>query len=260
MQITIRPKRLAAILALIILGLAIADIGVKYAWFGLGHNYMMGLVPMFHVDYEANVPTWFSSINLLLSAVLLALIARASRAEQDGRVRHWTVLAWVFLYLSIDELAQIHDQLGNYLGSWLLSYIETTGPLEDYLRYPWVVLGAAAVLVVGLSFLPFLFRLPLRTRLLCILSATIFVGGALGIEMIAVRHVATGGGQVTYAVYTFIEEIMEMAGIALFNYTLADYLCRSQKGTTWRLEFVDGPKDQETNISVEERSQVSAAS
>lgn len=241
MQITIRPKRLAAILTIIILGLAIADVAAMYIRYGLGYDTLMGIVPLFDVADEANVPTWFSSFNLLLSAVLLALIARASRAEQDGRARQWAILAWIFLGLSIDELAQIHDRLGNRLGALLLN---KTGLINDYLLFPWVIFGAAAVLIVGLSFLPLLFSLPIRTRLLCILSATIFVGGALGFELIESRHVSAGGGYLLiYGIYTLIEETMEMAGIALFNYTLADYLCRSGRGANWRLDFAATPTE-----------------
>lgn len=184
-----------------------------------------------------------STINLLLSAALLALIAGASRADQDGRARQWRILAWIFLGLSIDEVAMIHELIGEHAVPML---IDTGRLTSSFFHYHWVVAGIAAVLIVGISFLPLLFSLPIRTRLLFILAAGLFVGGGLGVEMISAHFDSGPEKRVTaYAISTAIEELLEMVGIAVFNYALADYLTRSREGSEWRLVFTSAPIDQE---------------
>ena len=85
--------------------------------------------------------------------------------------------------------------------------------------------GALVMLLAGL-YAPFLDALPSRTRWGLVLSAVIFLGGAMGVEMIsasvyeqkAVRY------SVLYAVLYSIEEFMEMLGVALLNFFMLDYL------------------------------------
>ncbi len=50
-------------------GLAMA---LKY---GLGHDIALGIVPLFDFYEERNIPTYFSSINLLLTSACIFLIA-----------------------------------------------------------------------------------------------------------------------------------------------------------------------------------------
>jgi hypothetical protein len=67
---------------------------------------------MFILDFEANVPTWFSSGLLLYAAVLLALLAADASCGARPFVNHWRFLAVLFVYLSIDEAVSIHELAG----------------------------------------------------------------------------------------------------------------------------------------------------
>ena len=67
------------------------------------------LVALFHCGQEGNVTTWFSSMLLLVSAALLALIAAGKRKLGQPYTGHWAGLALIFLYLSLDEAARIHE-------------------------------------------------------------------------------------------------------------------------------------------------------
>ena len=64
------------------------------------------------LNRELNLPTWFSSMQwLCVAAPLLALAWRlVRRSESGGRVL--LALGLLFLCLSLDEIAQIHERLG----------------------------------------------------------------------------------------------------------------------------------------------------
>ena len=58
-----------------------------------------------------------------------------------------------------------------------------------------------------------------------IAAGAIFVGGAIGVEMLGGHWFVTQGrDNVTYVALQTLEETMEMMGIVVFIYALAEYL------------------------------------
>lgn len=86
MEIRLKPRTVAGVMAGVIILLAMAQVGVLICTFGLGRNHVFGLVPLFDLLAEANVPTFYSSAALFFCAALLAVIAVAER--KVGR-RQW---------------------------------------------------------------------------------------------------------------------------------------------------------------------------
>ncbi len=87
-----------------------------------------------------------------------------------------------------------------------------------------------ARLVIGLLlvvYVPFLRSLPRRTFRLMLLSGAIYVGGAIGMEMVGGyawdRHPVRG---VPIIAIMALEETLEMVGLAIFAYALLDYVAR----------------------------------
>ena len=66
-----------------------------------------------------------------------------------------------------------------------------------------------------------------------VLSAAIYVGGAIGLEMVGAQ-IYTGGGNnsVHYLLFSSIEEVMEMLGIILVWHTNLQYLQTTLPGLT----------------------------
>ena len=92
------------------------------------------------------------------------------------------------------------------------------------------------MLLLFVLYIPFFRRLPRSTALWILFSGALFVGGALGFEMI-------GGVVVTWArdndalrlsVET-VEELLEMLGLAGFVYALLEYLARHVAPVTVRV-------------------------
>src|SRR5688572_29414679 len=79
---------------------------------------------MFLLDYEANVPNWFSSMQLAFVALVWLTIAQSARSRNgtgSGRTTPDRRLAAASLLVSgaaafgsLDEIAQVHEKLGIY--------------------------------------------------------------------------------------------------------------------------------------------------
>ena len=84
--------------------------------------------------------------------------------------------------------------------------------------------------LIGLAaFIPFIRSFPLTLAGLLALSALIFLGGAVGFEMIGGSVAEVEGIEsFRYRILTNLEECLEMAGILIFIYVLLCHLKRSR--------------------------------
>lgn len=218
MKFTLLPRRvlwllLAAMMLFLATGIAVLILRDVY-----GFNNLLGLYPLFNLEWDMNVPTWFASTVLLYCAVLLAVIA-ASRQRQEGRfARHWWALSLIFLLLSIDETARIHEMVGDAIATMLI------GETRGYLHYSWVIPWTILLMLFVLSYIRFLLYLPGATRWWFVISGAIYVTGALGFEMITANYIDSYGYGPVARMITVVEEGLEMLGTVAFAHTLLTYL------------------------------------
>jgi len=248
LQITISPRRLTGILSLVVLGLTLASLAGSMSTLYLHpgtdllKQVQKSYIRLFYVDWEANIPTWYQASTLLFCSIILATIARGKRARRDPYVWHWAALAIIFLAMSIDEEAVIHEMA--------IKPLRQAFHMGGLLYYAWVVPGAAAVLLFALAYLRFLWSLPPRTRLLFAVAGVIYVGGALGVEAMsglwADRH---GEENLIYMMISTVEELMEMIGIIVFIHALLDYTGRHMGKVTLHVDAV-GPHDAATALEI----------
>lgn len=171
------------------------------------------LVYFLGLGYEGNLPTWYSSALLLLCSLQLAVIATTKTERRAPFAKHWWGLAAMFLYISMDETAQVHENTGRWFD------------FNGLLFYGWVIPASAVVLVIGVCYLKFLWRLPRRTRTQFILSGAIYVGGALGLDYLLGYWVdRTGTEDLTYCLIDLVQESLEIFGVTLFLCSLTEYL------------------------------------
>ncbi len=172
---------------------------------------------LFIFDEEANFPTFFNFTLLVGLSVILGHLGFRSRAAGDPWWRHWLGLSLVFLLLSYDEAAQLHETLAPIVDK----LVTATGPLY----YSWVVPGAAFAVAVGLVYVRFVFALPRLVMVLTIVGGALYVGGALGAESISAAYdEAFGVDTVGYMVIATVEESMEMLGLVVFGAGLLQLL------------------------------------
>jgi hypothetical protein len=213
-------RKVALILTLMVLGFVSLSVGGLLAVRALEGSPLQGLVTEFHnafdVNREKSFPNLYSAYALLLCALLLGTISLAKRTSGDRYVAHWALLGAVFLYLSVDEGLVIHEKLISPLQSAL----DTGG----FLRHAWVIPGAVAVLVLGLAYLRFVLDLPAGIRNLFVVAGALYVGGALGMEMVGGYYLSVFGDTLGQELVTNTEEAFEMLGVVVFVYALLLYL------------------------------------
>ncbi|MFL5335305.1 MAG: hypothetical protein ACJ8H8_19460, partial [Geminicoccaceae bacterium] len=163
----------------------------------------------------------YSSFLLLTAAFLLFLVSRIERDRRGTDTRYWTILSAGFAYLSLDELASLHEQWNRPFRALL-----HTSPHA----VTWIIAGAAGVLMVGIYFVPFLWRLPRADAVRFIVAGTIYVGSALGEETVAAL-LRKGSPEAVQFEYPWqylglvtLEEAGEMIGVVFFIYAVCLYL------------------------------------
>lgn len=168
---------------------------------------------------ESNLTAAFSASLLVCVAALFAVIARFKRADAYARV--WRGLAWVFVYLAVDELAMLHERTVVFVRE-ALGEAATSG----ILHHAWVVPYALFCVIVFSATVRFLLHLPAPTRRMMLLAGALYVGGALGFEMLEGPIAAQFGVDNTQTRTLIVfEEMLEMSGVILLISTLLNYMC-----------------------------------
>jgi alkylhydroperoxidase/carboxymuconolactone decarboxylase family protein YurZ len=213
----VHSRRVLRIVLGVIGTLLILSVAGQVAKYVFNHDQVFGLVRLTYVSAEGNLPTFYSALALLMCAVLLWMCGQVAHAQRDRFARQWITLSLMFLYIAIDEASGIHELTGKAIKRVVM--------FDGFLYYPWVLVGSTAVLIAAVSFFAFARALPRRTRRLALIAAAVFVGGAIGVEMLGARHASVHGTQnLTNALIATVEEACEMLGVALFMYALIRHL------------------------------------
>jgi hypothetical protein len=221
LEYTLNPRRIALFLGVVSLYLAIQSLIGEYLLERVLSSeidsFVTSIIDLFSVNSEETIPTWYSTLILFVSSMLLAFIAAAKQVNQDPYRRYWVGLAVVFLYLSMDEGAVIHEIFVDPLQA----AFDATG----YLAFAWQIVAVPMVIIFALLYLRFLLHLQSRTRNLFILAGLLYVGGALVVEAISAnRWYLDGGITFQYLAIGTVEELFEMLGVAVFIFALLTYV------------------------------------
>jgi len=217
-EISLSPTKIIPILTSVVLCLTFLCIASQL----LQHNVDLGrifegLVRLVNVDEEHNIPTWYQSFMLFFCSVLLAKIATEKKRNNMKYVLHWWGLSIIFLFLSIDEMVCIHERAIDECG-------------KGFLHFQWIVPAAFFVLFFALSYLKFLAHLPVKTKILVVIAAVLYVGGALGMESVNGYYFELYGPEdIKYSMLTTLEEFLEMSGIVIFLKALILHICSDMR-------------------------------
>lgn len=216
MNINLIPKEIFKINMYLILFLLCANIIGVVSKFYFGHDTVYGLVDLFNFDIEKNIPTLYSSIALIVASILLLSIAFINQKHKSSYIP-WLGLSLIFLFLSIDEISSIHEEL--------ISPTREALKTAGVFYFAWIIPYGIALVVFITAYSKFLFKLPKNIMILFVVSGAIFVCGAIVFEMIGGRHYEIyGKDNILYALIYTCEESLEMIGIAVFIYTLLTYI------------------------------------
>lgn len=167
------------------------------------------LLQYLDVNSEANFPMWVNAVLLLGVAILAA--AAALLDEPRSRPAWWLIVG-AGAYLSMDEAAGVHEQLA-YL-------MEGPGGVPFLWLIPGVVLaavGATTLVMVGR-------RLPRRPGLRLAGALGLYLGAAIGVEVVNAAQWLSSGESQGYQLGTFLEEGLEMVACVLAIGIIAGHL------------------------------------
>ena len=217
MTLIISPKKVAKFLTCVVASIAAlgsAAEWVKESTATWSHHGVTVLAEKFVLDSELSLPAWYSSIAIFACAAVLGLIAWFKHRSHSAFARHWTGLAVIFVLMSFDEMVGMHEMLIEPLRRYLGAH--------GIFHYAWVIPACVFVAGFAIAYLRFVFvHLDSRTRWRFVAAGVIYVGAALGMEMVE------GPIDETYGVASLpaqtavtIEETVEMLGIVYFLYAL----------------------------------------
>jgi len=214
------PSRLKIVFALSIFALILIliHIIILIIYFKINDPKVFDFVRMFDLDMERNIPTLFSSFLFAISSFLLYLLSKM----ENENYKYWIGLSIIFLFLSFDESAKIHEQIGDYTEH----FVDAT----NYLYYPWFISYSIGIFIIFLFYFKFFFKMGKKTFLSFILSAMIFITGAIGFDILGANEAFVNSEEtILYCLYYTIEESLEMFGLIYFISILSNLITEKYK-------------------------------
>jgi hypothetical protein len=186
-----------------------------------------GLLTRLDLTREQSVGTWAAVGLLAVAALLAAAIAAVSGMPRTRR--GWVVVAALLAVLSLDEVAALHEWAGEVVAA-------AVDRLPPALAYGWMLPAAGILVLLGLWQRRFLAGLPRPLARRLLLAAFVFVGGALGLELVeSAMHTTTGVIDNRYLLVAGVEETLELVGAALVLLALLDHL--ALEAPAWRFDL-----------------------
>ncbi len=202
--IPLNPGSIRNLLTAITAGFLVAHSVVQVGIYGFGAE--KHWLDSLNMDRELNLPTLYSSVLLLMAALLMQ---RLGQSSNPATARDWGLLSKIFIFLALDEALQIHE---------ILIIPGLRHQVHPALASTWVVPYAALVLVLLWRFRRFLGSIPRATASRLLRSGAVYVSGAIGMEMVgsfAVRSSLIRLHSPWYGTITGLEESLELLGIIL---------------------------------------------
>jgi hypothetical protein len=167
---------------------------------------------LFNLDEEGNVPSWFSSMQLFTIGVIL-LVASSSPLRVRDRLRSFIMLLGaVFVFLSADEAAAIHEKVTSVVAR--LSWAPRFSGGHGIWMFVYVAIAIAAAAVLIRPIIQTCRTYPRDT--LGVIAGVFVLGlGAVGIEAIGYELVGDNAARNVKTLQVGTEEFCEMLGASI---------------------------------------------
>jgi hypothetical protein len=220
-EISINRQKITTFLFVIASLLLFAHLAGQIEKYVFNHPSIYGLVPLFNLNNENNIPTLFQSVILGTSSFLLVIISILESQRKESQTVFWVVLSIGFSYMAVDEWFEFHEKLTQPLRNWI-----GTATLGVF-YFTWVIAGILIVALTILSFYKFVKKLDLKTRRTFFLAAALYIAGAIGFELIGGLVAESRGTEnLFYNLLVACEETLEMSGVIVFINGLLGFLTR----------------------------------
>lgn len=217
MDIVLKPKQITKFFVFAVIFLTFAHIIGQWTAFLLElEGEHKPVVIWFDFDEELNFPSYYSTLSLLFCSSLLAVIAFAKRKICE-RYLYWLGLAVIFLFLSMDESIGLHESLKRK--------VQIALNISESFHSAWVIPYSIALIIFLLVYVKFVFNLPSMTRILFLIAGSVYISGAVGMELIREFYSKLYVDNIIFIITIItIEELLEMTGVVIFIYALMTYI------------------------------------
>ncbi len=230
----LRKLRLRLFCVLVGCEAILAFLHMAITWAPKG-TYHILVFRMFHMDREANFPTWFSSAQLLLVGLVLLLIFALERRHSPNS---WAVLVWLLsaigvIFLSADETAKIHE----FLGTWFDEVFDSAQAgtflhtLKSFPSYYWALAYVPIAIPAQIFLSIFFWKRLAEARWMAIAGMMVFVVGAVLLDHLEGRFgnadhlplpIQLFDVNFRFDIFLF-EELLEMLGVTMILFALAEH-------------------------------------
>lgn len=183
------------------------------------------LRPLFNLDGENSLPTWMSVIQLFAVATLLFLAAANNRQQVHVPNAILLIAGLVFVWLSADEQAQLHENLTYQSRRLGMDEFAAIGPWGAWI-YAYAALGVLG-LALCWKYVRALWRHFRPVAVVGLAGAAVYIAGAAGFEAASFPIRESADTHSIHLVMIAFEELLEMIGVSVILYaalTLANRL------------------------------------
>lgn len=205
------PKEFRKILQLLLVAIIITVVFHVFwqlvAWVAHTDNRVLNdIVNRFNLDKELSFPTWVNSMLAFIAGCLAWIVAK----NKHGRRKRytWYVVALVFIGISIDEVAALHELLLQGL-----HILANFGEGQGLLNNAWLIMLPLIIIGVIFCIRELHKNLPKNTSQQLVTALFVYLFGALVVEFLSIPF------DKSLLIYNIgmvvVEETLEMFGIWL---------------------------------------------
>ena len=168
-----------------------------------------------NIDKEANIPTWFSSVQLFVIGFLFFLLFHNRNIAPEMPEKLLGIISLGFIFLSLDEAAQIHEGISKAFKhiSWM--------PYLKNIHNLWILPYISLIFIFLLGFHKDLWKFAQNYRqsfLFMAIGFFIFILGGLFFEILSYQFLIGTARDLLYDCEVTMEEFLEMSGASLILY------------------------------------------
>ena len=203
---------LVAILLLLILNILSIFLAINHDQNDSMSSY---IIRLFDFNQEANIPSFFSTLQFLTASLLVLIIAFFKKSNGKKHLG-WLGISLLFFLLMLDEAVSIHE--------FLIAYFQEK--YHNSLLFYYISLLVFGLILAGtaLIYIPFFNHLNKKLLIGMLSSMGIFLLGAIIFESIGNNVFDTYGLSFGYRLIYTVEETLEMLGLAIFINILNWYI------------------------------------
>lgn len=175
------------------------------------------LRPWFDLDSDSSIPCWYSSIKLFLVACC-AFVASQNNSYKRYLPSSWLYfLVFLFIFLSMDEAAAIHERLSSIARTLKLDWLLIRG------HGTWIIVyGVLAffLFLVSFRYLKRMWKYFKDETIKAFVGFLVLCSGGVVVEIISYFFLRSDLTSTSYKISVMIEESLEMVGVSIILYSI----------------------------------------